>query len=175
VLGILIVGIVGFALWSNAQDNAEKLEKRQEALDTYTGKVRALLQTATPPASAMQGVLPTVKDNALEKLGKDAGGWIKGLEKSATDAISLQPPPVVQTSGQLFGESIQLYLVAARTFRTAADMDDAGQRRQMLQRGGEMRDRASSIWTAAVSLLDKARTDAELDPAAMRVPTTPTG
>jgi hypothetical protein len=173
VLGILIVGIVGFVLWNNAQKNAERIDNRQEALDTYTGKVRALLQTATPPAAAMQGILPTAKDKALDKIGKDASGWIKSLEKAGIEASSLAPPPAVQTSGQLFGESIQLYLTAARTYRTAADIDEEGPRQQILQRAAEARDRASSIWTTAVSLLDQERSDAELDPAGLRVPSSP--
>ena len=174
-LTIITVAIVGFVLFNNARNNAEALETRQDALDEYTGGLRTLLQTLTPPTSDMQKVLPTAKSGALDKLPADSKSWVKQLQKASTRVVAIAPPTEIQTAGQLFSESVQLYLTAARTFRSAASLDEGDQQRELIARASEVRDRASSVWTAGVSLLDDARADAELDPSSLRVPTSPTG
>jgi hypothetical protein len=174
-LGIVAVAAISLFLWNNAQNNAEALEGRQKLLDGYTGKVRTMLQTLTPPASQMQVVPPTGKGKAIAKLDKDAKTWTASLQKATNQAISLTPPPAGQTSAQLIAESVQLYLTAARTFQTAAALEDGPEKKQVLQRAAEVRDRATSIWTAGVALLDEARSGAELEPSGLRVPTSPTG
>jgi hypothetical protein len=174
-LAIITLAIVGWVIWNNAKADSEAKQTRQNALEDYTGKVRALLQTVTPPASGMQQVPPAPNEKALAKLQEDSQRWVKTLQKASTDAISLVPPAEIQTTGQLFAESVNLYLTSARIYQNAAGLDDPAQRKEFLQRAAEVRDRATSIWTAAVAMLDAERTDAEMDPSVLRVPTTPSG
>lgn len=177
-LGILAVIAIGVTVWAiqNASEKAEALENKQETLDGYTDRVRGVLQTLRAPVGNMATAPPQLQDpEQAETLAKDAGAWMEDLEKAQTGFGRIAVEPEVQSIHNLYAQSIQIYISAARTYELAATTTDEKAQVDTLGLANTQRDQASAIWTEATSLLDQRREAAELDPSGLTAPNAPAG
>ncbi|HEY7875307.1 MAG TPA: hypothetical protein VIG64_09310 [Actinomycetota bacterium] len=167
VLVVLAV-VAGFVL--NARSDAAKLEDRQDALETYTGSVRAVLQNLTPPASDMLDVPINAGEFAeLARLPRRAGEWEDQINAAIDQLVSLQPPPGAIYAHSLFEQSGQLYLTTARQWQIMADQPNKT-RGELLAETTTLRDQANTLWVNATAILDQVRADLDMDPSGLRSP-----
>ena len=179
MLGVLaiIAVVVIVVLVSKAQDEAQRLEKRQEALDSYTNELRSVLQSLRPVAGAMAAAPPALEEqDAATQLEDDAAGWVEEIEKAQTTFGKIAPSaalvdqePSIQNINNLYAQSISIYLSAARTYQLAATTDAKAQP-DTLASAAAQRGQASAVWTEATALLDKRRASADIDPSGLAAP-----
>ncbi|MDQ4142727.1 MAG: hypothetical protein M3198_03125 [Actinomycetota bacterium] len=176
ILAVIAFGVI-FVLVQNARDEAAQLEKRQEALDSYTDELRSILQSLRPPAGAMAATPPALEEEeAASQLEEDAAGWVEQIEKAQTafarvapSGALLEQEPSIQNINNLYAQSLSIYLSAARTYQLAATVDAKAQA-DALAAASTQRGQASSIWTEATALLDKRRESADIDPSGLTAP-----
>src|SRR5918999_4928212 len=93
IIALLIVVaavITGFVL--NARSDSAKLADRQDAMEEYTGSVRAVLQTLTPAAFDMLSTPANAGDFAgLSRLPRRAKEWSETINSAIDQLIALQP------------------------------------------------------------------------------------
>jgi hypothetical protein len=171
--------VVGFAWWgvARARSDAADRARRRDAVETYTGEARALLQGVRPAAQSMSQIPSSGgSDSDPGKIGRTANSWIKVLQSAHTEAGRIVPSPLVIDAHELFSQSVDVYLSAAKTYRLAARAGDS-LAPEVLVRAGEQRDQASSIWLLATRLLDEERQSADLPPSGLGLPSSgaPTG
>ncbi|MDQ4095728.1 MAG: hypothetical protein M3174_05975 [Actinomycetota bacterium] len=185
--GIAILGILALAIITvvvlrvqSAREASEELERRQDALDTYTDQVRTVLQSLRPAAAGMATAPPALEEPELaEELEKNAADWTKRIEEAQTQLGGAAPSgrvielePSVQNINNLYAQSISMYLTAARTYQLAATLDGTAQA-DALASATAQRGQASAVWTEATALLDKRRSSAEIDPSGLTAPDAP--
>lgn len=176
ILAIIAIGVV-VVLVQSASERSEQLEKRQEALDSYTDEIRSILQTLRPPAGAMAAAPPGLEDEKQAKeLEENAADWTDQITRAQTSFAGAAPPPrlielepSVQNINNLYGQAIGIYLSAARTYELGATADSASQP-DTLAAATTQRGQGSAIWTEATALLDKRLASAELDPSGLTAP-----
>lgn len=164
-IGALITIIVIALLVTNARDEAADLSRRQDALESYTAKVRGVLQTLREPVAGLSGA---VADPASLDADK-AGALLEALTKAQGQLSTAVPPPGAETAGRVYTEAIALYGEAGQALAAAAEADGAT-REALLARVQPLLARAESLWLIATSDLDTARTEAELDASAIAAP-----
>lgn len=179
LLGILAIIAIGVTvvLIQNTQEAAAELDKRQEALDSYTNEIKTVLQTLRPAAGAMAAAPPALEDDKqATELEDSAAGWSKAIEQAQTSFAEVAPPgpllelePSVQNINNLYAQSIGIYLSAARTYELAATTDPKSQA-DALAAATTQRGQASAVWTEATALLDKRRAGADIDPSGLTAP-----
>ena len=175
-LGIILIGILVWTIQSNAEEQ-DRLEKRQEALDGYTDRIRSVVQTLRAPAQAMAAAPPTLADQeGADLLAEDAAGWVKEFEDAQVDFGKIVPEQQgsIPSAHNLYNQSIQIYLSAAKTLQLAAGSEGETQT-QALSIATTQRAEATAVWAEATALLDKDRDAAELDPSGVTPPETPAG
>lgn len=179
--GRVIAGVVAALVFiavlvvvKNRQDDQKALEKKQDAIETFTGDVEALLQTISPPATEMLAA----KANA-KSLEKDAARWAK-VFKDAQEELSASvaaAPPDVDVANRLIFQAVLQYEAAAETYKllpeaTGKLVD------KLAERASAQVTAADGTWSGAVAALDEEREEVDLDPSDLRVPsaaTAPTG
>jgi hypothetical protein len=166
---LIVAGVVtGFVL--HARSNSAKLADRQDALDRYTGAVRAVLQSTTPAASEMASAPADANDFAgLAGLLKQAKDWQDTLDAAAQEAATLRPPGSALQANALFQQSVQLYTVAAQQYEILPDQPDK-LRPKLLAATTTVRDQAGQLWANAVSILDDLRNELGMRPSGLRSP-----
>jgi hypothetical protein len=179
VLGTLAIIAISVAVIAiqNSREAADKLEKRQDALDTYTDEIRTVLQSLRPAAGAMAVAPPALEEeNAAEELADTAADWSKQIEAAQANFTETAPAgrlielePSVQNIHTLYAQSISMYLTAARTYELAATTDTKSQP-DALASATAQRGQASAVWTEATALLDKRRASADIDPSGLTAP-----
>jgi hypothetical protein len=154
----------------HAHSNSEKLADRQDAVERYTGSVRAVLQTMTPAASGMLTAPTDPTDGAtVVPLTKNGKSWEDTLNAAITQAGQLRPPPAAQSADSLFQQSAGLYLTAAQLYQLVPNEPDKT-RGDLLASATTVRDQANQLWSNAVSILDDLRAELEMSPSALRSP-----
>ena len=172
IVALLIVAGVITGIVLNAKSNSQKLADRQDAVERYTGSVRALLQAAAPTAGEMQSA-PLKADDpaALDTLKEQAPKWIESLNDAVDRAQSLRPTPGTALANSLFQQSITFYASAAHFYELVPDEPEAT-RQELLHHAQIVRDQANNVWTNAGSLLDEIRHDLELSSSGLTSPAT---
>jgi hypothetical protein len=168
---VLLVALLAIVLVVRSGSDQGNLTQRQNALDQYTGDVRALLQTITPAATDEDGVpnkLTTPETKALETQSKS---WqVQLLKAQQTAGNVTAPTPGTQSANIIFGESIQLYSQAATIFGLAPSTSSSVQVK-MLASAASLRDQATALWQEGVNVLDQARSATKMTPSQLRIPT----
>lgn len=174
VLVIVVLAVIGGVVAAVAATRGDSGAGDQaEALDRYTGEVRGVLQALRPAASDMIGAPTTLaKAKVRKELGSRAASWTKSIVMAQKEMGGLPPPASLQTAHDLFGESAELYLAAARTYSLAADVDGDLSAR-VLARAAEQRDHGGRLWQSATTLLDEQRAESELGPSGLLPPSLP--
>src|SRR5918998_2738884 len=100
--------ITGFVL--NARSDSAKLADQQDALEEYTGSVRAVLQTLTPAASDMLNTPADAGDFVgLSRLPRRAQRWSETINSAIDQLIVLRPPARATLVQSFLEQSGQLY------------------------------------------------------------------
>jgi hypothetical protein len=170
IVVVLLLAGVGIAI---AQMNASgnRRERRQEALDEYTGDIRDIALAADPAAARMQQLLakpPGDDEQQLKDLRKQAEDWV-GTFTGARPEPELKPPAGLSSLSALFGRSIDAYASAATTYQLAAKATD-DDRAGLLTLATQQQQIAAGVWVSAVEVLDQERVDAGLQPSGIKTP-----
>ncbi|MDQ3954161.1 MAG: hypothetical protein M3285_01240 [Actinomycetota bacterium] len=171
VVAIALIGVIVWAVQNN-RENARSLSKKQDSLERYTGQVRTTLQTLRAPVAAMGAVASSQgADPALfERLAKDAEGWTEDLTAATADLGAQAPTDaVLQSTNRLYAQAIQLYSLAATTLEVVPDTEGDAQQRLLLVASQQL-GQGGAIWVEATTLLDRARTTADLEPSGLTSP-----
>lgn len=167
----LIVGLVWWAI-ARAQGQAADLERAQEALESFSGEVRAVAQTLRPAAVGMAQAPTEADGDALATLPEEARSWMRSL-RAGRDALGrVRPTPAEAGAYGLFSQSITLYTSAARTFALAGEAPE-GLAPRVLERAAEQRDTAGAAWVLATQELDRERARVQLGAAGIAFPGAP--
>lgn len=171
VVAISLIGVIVWAVQNN-RENARSLSKKQDSLEKYTGQVRATLQTLRAPVTGMgavassQGADPAV----FETLAKDAKGWTEALTAAGADLGAQAPTDAaLQSTNRLYAQAIQMYSLAATTLEVVPDTEGDAQQRLLLVASQQL-GQGGAIWVEATTLLDRARTTADLEPSGLTSP-----
>ena len=164
LIGVVAGGIVA------AGSNPE-LERKQERLEDYTAQLRAMSGNLRNAAEGMKAA-PVGVTSGLGGLKKDATRWIGAFASAQGRVAELQPPASIESTKQLFTQSVQLYSTAAETFDLATRAPQELQA-EILARAGALRDQASSLWVVATNQVDAERTDADLEISGLLPPAQP--
>ena len=165
VVAALIFVVI--AVMVNASGNrAERLERRQEAVDTFTGEIQALLQRISPTAAEMVAATPDTKDLAAEAKRWDRALTTVQEEMGPTVAAA---PPELDIANRLIFQSVLQYIAAAKTYALVPDAK-GGMQAKVLERARAQVAAADGTWAAGVAVLDDERIDLELSASGIRAP-----
>jgi cell division protein FtsN len=167
---VLLILAVTIAIVRSQSDTGD-LTQRRNALDQYTGDVRALLQAITPAATEENGVPNKLSPTEAKALKTRSASWLSQLADAQQTAGKVTAPtPVTQTATILFVESIQAYTQAATIFGLAPSTSSSVQNK-MLASGASLRNQATALWQEGINIVDQARTGAKMAPSGLRIPT----
>ncbi|MDP9222650.1 MAG: hypothetical protein M3P18_02130 [Actinomycetota bacterium] len=168
---VLVIVLAAITAVVQARSNPGDLTGRQNALDQYTGDVRALLQAITPPAVAEDGVPNKLSARSAGALKKKSARWVTQLGKAQQTLSQMAPPtPATQNATIMFLESVQLYTQAANIYKLAPATSPPAQVK-ILASGASLRDQATALWQQGTNMLDQARSAAQMSPSQLRIPT----
>jgi hypothetical protein len=168
LLLVVIAVITGLVL--KAKSSSEELADRQAVLERYTGSVRAVLQSLTPPASDMLTTPTDAGDfEGLARMPRRAEEWEDQVNDAIDQLVTLQPPPSATLVQAFLEQSSQLYLTTARLWEIMADQPDET-RGELLAEASTLRDQANTLWVNATAILDEVRGDLDMDPSGLRSP-----
>jgi hypothetical protein len=170
ILLVLAVSL-GVGILVNASSD-EGLETRRNRLEQFTDQVRDLRGQITDVATQMSQAPLSPRQKGFDELGKDAGKWSRSLGSAVRTASSLEAPGALSTPGQLLVQAVRTWATAAQTFQVASTLDPAAQP-QVLILAASQREQALEMWALAVSDLEDARADADLDPSGLQPPASP--
>lgn len=170
LVGAGLIGVAVFAIQSSRSD-ARTLEKRQDALERYTGQMRAFLQTVRTPVETLAA---PPQGGTQKQVLKDAKELVQDLQASQAELARIVPPPALNTPHRLYGQAASLYVSAARAYQVAANLTGESQT-ETLALSSQLRTDASGLWTQASQLLDAARTAADLETSPLPPPDSPAG
>jgi hypothetical protein len=161
--------LLGVAWWAIADARAKQAqrERRQSAIEDYTGRVRALLQTVRPAAEGMARA-PTGKP----ALGRQARSWIESFRSARAQAAGHRVAVEAAPADRLYGEAIGVYRDAAETYRLVPAAPKPLQAK-LLERASAQRDHAGVVWATATQILDAERARLELGPSGLAAPAAP--
>jgi hypothetical protein len=162
---LLIAGLIWF---KTSRDDQKALERKQEALESATGDVQALLQQISPSAAKMITAQPDAKN-----LAKDADIWVKTFTDAQTDMTGTiaQAPPEVDLANRVLFQAVLQYVAAAETYKLIPDAPKDLQDK-LLARATAQVTAADGSWASGVEILNSERSDAGLDAVPIRNPTT---
>jgi hypothetical protein len=175
LLAIVAVAVMlGGAWWAIAGARAEQAqrERRQSAIEDYTGRVRALLQTVRPAADGMAQAPTTADAKGVAALGRQARSWIESLRSARAQAAGHRVAVEAAPADRLYGEAIDVYRDAAETYRLVPAAPRPLQAK-LLERASAQRDHAGVVWATATQVLDAERARLELGPSGLAAPATP--
>jgi hypothetical protein len=163
--GAIIIVIV--ALWAiaNARSDAAELEDRQGALRTYTDGIRGFIETVNGPASEMTGAA-RLSDGGLARRAK---AWTKAFTGAQAQLSQLVPAAGTESTNRLIQNSFFLYSSAAQTFSLVPDVEGKDKDKLTTQ-GTTQLVAAGGVFTEAITLLDDARSEAELSASGLSAP-----
>jgi hypothetical protein len=168
---VLLIALVAIIATVQSGSDPGDLTKRQNALDQYTGDIRALLQGITPPAAGENAVPNELSSKDAKALEDQSAAWLDELGKATQSVGNVSAPtPGTQSANIIFAESVQLYMQAATIYGLAASSPSPPQIK-VLASGASLRDQATTLWQQGVNLLDQARATAKMAPSQLRIPT----
>jgi hypothetical protein len=140
-------------------------------LREYTQQVEALLSQITPHVAAMGAFSPDPDEKELKQLEDEALSWKNGLRLAQNGSGELlKPPSDLAGLNTLFVASIQEYLSAVDAYELAVATQDDDVRRGVIDLAIDSRNRATSIWTTGIQILDQARDDVGLGASGIQNP-----
>ncbi|HWL65528.1 MAG TPA: hypothetical protein VNP73_06090 [Actinomycetota bacterium] len=165
---LVILGVALFMI-NNARDDQRALERRQAAMEEFTGVIEVLLQKVGPPASEMVTAAADSKN-----LQQDAERWEGVLSEAQTDLTTqtAEAPFEVDVANRLIFQAIAQYRAAAATFALVPEADEK-LGKKILERAQADLAAADGTWSAAVAALDAEREDVDLRASGIRAPSTP--
>lgn len=171
VAGITVLALLGLVvgLVVNSRSSGSAQAGRQDALESYTGQIRALLQKVAPPAGDLADLAGSSPSRIVKAVEENDGGWAESFEAAVTDAEAITPPAEVAPAHGLFVESIGLYAGAAQTYGLATELEGALQS-DIFIRASDQRARAESVWTYAVGVVDAQLAEADAEPSGLGPP-----
>ncbi|MFN2491248.1 MAG: hypothetical protein ABR529_16275 [Actinomycetota bacterium] len=169
-LAVAIVALVWWAV-AGARSRAADLERRRDVIESYSDRVRALLQGVRPAAQGMSQTPTKLEGQGPGPLGKSAQTWIEDLRVAETQAVGIFPAPAVSDAHELFARSVSLLLGAAETYALVPDAPK-DLRTRLLERAAQQRDGAVGVWVTATRVLDAERAVVELLPSGLGAPAT---
>jgi hypothetical protein len=174
LLTLLIVGSIIIVLVKNAQDAKDELAAKQDKLDAYTTQVKALVLDVQGPATEMATIQPAgITPEQVDKLTKSSDNWTKVLGTAQGKLVEFPQAAGTTEATALFGQSLQLYVTAAKTYQLALELS-GDQQVQAIQTAGEIKAQAGTLWTQATTSLDAALAKQELEPSGIPPPDAPT-
>jgi hypothetical protein len=164
LFGLLLVGLIVWSVTSSRSEAAQ-LEQRQEELEDYTQRVRALIQNLTPAATEMGNAaqLP------VGQIEKRVDSWNSNFGEAQTTLSQTQPPEDLQPLSQLLLQSILLYVSSAETYELVPGLE-ADARRDVVTQATVSWTGANNVFASAIALLDDERAEAELRASGLRPP-----
>lgn len=170
ILLVLAVSL-GVGILVNASSD-EGLETRRNRLEQFTDQVRDLRGQITDVTTQMSQAPLSPRQEGFDELGKDARKWSQTLGQTLGVASSIEAPEALSTSGQLLAQAVRTWATAAQTFQVASTLD-ADAQPQVLVLAASQREQALEMWGLAVSDLEDARGDADMDPSGLQPPAAP--
>jgi len=168
IVGLVALGVI-LVLAAGARERAQDTAERGDALDGYTSDIRAAVQPLSEVVSQLQAVPATSDPRVLEKLGEDAGGWIKSLQEVTTNLGGVVPPGDAEAAHALFLQAVGLYTTSADQYQMATRVE--GEDAQGVLAGASgVRDQATGVFEAAIAVLDDERDEVDLDPSGLNPP-----
>ena len=154
---VLILVVVGLAMYSNAKSEADQRDRAQGSLENYTDQVNALLERISEPATEMAALAGTPP----EDLAADAEEWTTAFTGAQAETAQLFAPEGASASSQLFTQSINLFKAAAETLAVAATLEGK-QQQELISAVSTQVQTAGGVWDAGVTVLEEARDEVEL-------------
>ena len=170
VLLVLAVSL-GAGILVNASSD-EGLETRRSRLEQFTDQVRDLRGQITDVTTQMSQAALSPRQEGFDELGKDARKWTQTLGPAVEVASSLEPPDALATSGQLLAQAVRTWATAAQTFQVASTLHAAAQPQVLVLAAGQ-REQGLEMWALAITELEDARADADMDPSGLQPPAAP--
>jgi hypothetical protein len=165
--GAAAIVVVIVALWAitNARSDAAELEDRQAALRAYTDSVRSFIQTVNGPISEMSGAAQL----SDRELARQTSSWRRAFTSAQAQLSQMAPAAGTESTNRLIQNSFFLFGSAAEAYSLVADAD--GETKDKLKaQGATQVAAAGGVFNEAVTLLDEARTDAELSSSGLTPP-----
>lgn len=171
VAGITVLALLGLVvgLVVNSRSSGSALADRQDALESYPGQIRALLQRVSPPAGELAELAGSSPSQIVKVVEENGGGLAKNFEAAVTEAEAITPPAEVAPAHGLFVESIGLYGGAAQTYGLGTELEGSVQS-DIFIRASDQRARAESVWTYAVGVVDAQLAEADAEPSGLAPP-----
>jgi hypothetical protein len=171
VIVLVLAVSLGAGIFVNASSD-EGLETRRNRLEQFTDQVRDLRGQITDVTTQMSQAPMSPRQEGFDELGKDARKWSQTLGQTLGVASSIEAPEALSTSGQLLAQAVRTWATAAQTFQVASTLD-ADAQPQVLVLAASQREQALEMWGLAVSDLEDARGDADMDPSGLQPPAAP--
>ncbi|MGH2806263.1 MAG: hypothetical protein ACRDKT_03210 [Actinomycetota bacterium] len=164
LFGLTILGLVIWSI-SSARSESARLEDRQQELEDYTTRVRALVQNLTPAASEM-ATASQIPPGQMEERVRE---WNRSFGNAQTTLSQTQAPEDLRPLNQQLLQSILLYVSAAETYKLVPDVEGDA-RESIVTQGRVQWTSANNLFASVIALLDKELDDAELRPSGLRPP-----
>ncbi|MEA2446464.1 MAG: hypothetical protein QOK47_101 [Actinomycetota bacterium] len=164
-IGGIILLIVAAWIFSSVRSNSREADALKQGLDSYTGSIKAVLQTITEPATDMSAA--AVADP--KTVADSADGWVKFLQEAQTQMGAVVPPAGGEIANEIFLQSIASYLNAAQTLKLAGDLPAEDATKLITTTLGEV-STATALWDTGVNALDEERSAADLGSSGIRSP-----
>jgi hypothetical protein len=167
VAGAVAIVLVIVAVWAiaNARSNAADLEDRQGALRSYTEGVQRFIQTVNGPASEMSGAAGL----SDKQLAKQTKSWTKAFTGAQAQLSQMVPAADTESTNRLIQNSFFLYGSAAQTYSLVPEAEGKTKDRLKAQVTTQVV-AAGGVFTEAITLLDAARSEAEMSPSGLSAP-----
>lgn len=167
VAGAAAIVVVIAALWAiaNARSRAAELDDRQDALRTYTERVRSFSQTVNGPASeiAAAGGLSD------RELARQTRSWRRAFTSAQAQLSQLTPEAGTESSNRLIQSSFFLYGSAAEAYALVPDAEGETKNKLKAQ-GATQAAAAGGVFNEAITLLDEERRDADMTSSGLSPP-----
>jgi hypothetical protein len=165
--GAAAIVLVVAAMWAiaSARSNAADLEDRQGALRSYTEGVRRFIQTVNGPASEMSGAAGL----SDKQLARQTRSWTKAFTSAQAQLSQMVPAADTESTNRLIQNSFFLYGSAAQTYSLVPEAEGKTKDRLKAQVATQVV-AAGGVFAEAITLLDDARSEAELSASGLTAP-----
>ena len=164
--GLIVMLVMAIVLVARSRGEDAELERRQQAVEDFTGETLTLLQKLSPSASEM--LTTTVTSKTLKA---DARRWDKTLTQVQQEAATAfaDAPFELDATNRLVFQSVLEYIAAAKTYQLVTEAK-GDLKAKILERAAAQVAAADGTWTAGIVVLDQERQEVDLDPSGLRAP-----
>jgi hypothetical protein len=165
--GAAAIVVVIVALWAiaNARSDAAELEDRQAALRAYTERVQSFIQTVNGPISEMSGATQL----SDRELARQTRSWTRAFTSAQAQLSQMTPAAGTESTNRLIQNSFFLFGSAAQAYSLVAETDGEAKDKLKAQ-GATQVAAAGGVFAEAITLLDDARSEAELSASGLTAP-----